>query len=310
MIVAYIGNFLPDHSTESHVRTAWLARGDTVIRIQENNPKDWEKLLERMTEIDLVMWTTTASYAQAVGSRIQAQMLASAKKAGVPTVAFHLDRWHGLDREDSLYTLPFFRCDIVITANGGPDWDSIGINHVWMPPAVSLPETELGEVLPNYISNVAFVGTWRGYHREWEHRAQLIEWLKNSFPRDVRFWPRPGQPSIRGADLRNLYASTKVVVGDSCLSGDATHYWSDRIPETVGRGGFLIHPYVKGLEEHYTIGEHLVTWNVGDWDVLHREITRGLQDQPWARHIALAGRDHVRKHHTYEVRVEQIAKLL
>lgn len=308
MKVAYCGNFVPPHSTENHVRTAWLSQGHTVVRVQEDKPDDWTMLIESMSKIDLVLWTSTTAYAQAIGAKTQVQMLAAAKRKGVPTVAFHLDRWHGLDREPYLYTAPFFRCDLVITADGGPDWKSIGVNHLWLPPAVSLPETELGTFDSAYASAITFVGTWRGYHAEWEHRAFLIDWLKNTYPRDVRFWPRPGQPAIRGEALRNLYASVKVVVGDSCLAGNATHYWSDRIPETLGRGGFLIHPEVEGLTDHFTPGEHLITWKPYDFDRLQAHIGRALADPMWAQEVARRGRAHVREHHTYERRVEQIVE--
>jgi hypothetical protein len=310
MIIGYVGNFGPEHSTENHVRTAWTSAGHTVVRVQENDPTAWDTLIDNMASLDMVLWTTTASFAAAIGPKKQVQMLARAKQLGKPTVAFHLDRWHGLDREPALYTLPYFRCDIVITADGGPDWSSIGINHVWMPPAISLPEAEIGEYKQQWASGAVFVGTWRGYHKEWVHRAELIDWLKVNFPKDIRYWPRPGQPAIRGKDLQDLYASVKVVVGDSCLSGGATNYWSDRIPETLGRGGFLVHPNVKGLEEHFEPGKHLMVWEAGDWDTLHKLITKGLNEPEWARAIALAGRDHVRQHHTYERRIEQIIELL
>jgi hypothetical protein len=310
MIVAYIGNFIPDHSTENHVRTALLSHGHTVVRIQENHPDQWSMLMDKMSEIDLILWTSTRAYSLEIGFKRQVQMLAAAKAAGVPTVAYHLDRWAGLDREPDLYSFPYFRCSLVITADGGPDWASIGINHAWLPPAVSLPETELGTFDATYTSEITFVGTWRGYHREWEHRAFLIDWLKTTYPRSVRFWPRPGQPAVRGKALRDLYASVKIVVGDSCLVGDAHHYWSDRIPETVGRGGFLIHPEVDGLEEHFTPGEHLMTWPAGNFDRLYAEIERARREPEWAHGIAMAGRDHVRAHHTYEARVPQILALV
>jgi len=314
MRVAYIGNFVPEHSTENHVRTAWLSHGHEVVRIQENNPEHWERLISQITDFDLVLWTSTRDFALAIGYKRQVMMLAAAQRAGVRTVGFHLDRWHGLDRETDLFHFPFFRCDTVITADGGAEWEAYGINHRWLPPAVSLPETELGSFSGNLASEITFVGTWRGYHREWEHRAYLIDWLKTTYPRSVRFWPRPGQPAIRGKQLRDLYQSVKIVVGDSCLLGGATHYWSDRIPETVGRGAFLLHPNVEGLSEHFEIGTHLDTWDAGiapeNFDALYAKIEHYRKNPEAAAEIAAAGRAHVIEHHTYEVRVKQIIELL
>lgn len=280
--------------------------------MQEGEQTAWEALLDSINNFDLILWTRTADLAAKVGHRTQRRMLAAAKQAGVPTVGFHLDRWWGLSREATVWEEPFFLCDYVITADGGHDleFESVGVNHVWLPPAVSLAETELGKPTDEYKAQLAFVGSWQaGYHAEWTHRPELVAWLKKNYPQ-TKFWPRPGQPSIRGEDLRNLYASTDILIGDSCLVGGATRYWSDRIPETIGRGGFLIHPHVKGIEEHFTVGEHLWTWEAGDWDALGQEIESALVSPNALADVRQDGRDHVRKHHTYERRVEQILEIV
>lgn len=311
--IAYIGNFEPEHSTENHVRIAWEHHGHTVIRVQEGEQDAWEKLISRIGDVELILWTRTADLAARVGHRTQWRMLAAAERAGVPTVGFHLDRWWGLSREATVWEEPFFRCQYVITADGGhqAEFESVGVNHIWMPPAVSLPETELGESKPQWRSEIAFVGSWRpGYHAEWTHRPQLVDWLRKNYGNRITFWPRANQPGIRGQDLRDLYASTDIVIGDSCLVGDVNNYWSDRIPETVGRGGFLIHPHVDGIEKHYTVGDHLWTWPVGDWDALRQEIESAIASPLAVAEVREAGREHVREHHTYERRVEQILEVV
>lgn len=312
MRIAYIGNFVPEHSTENHVKTAWESHGHEVVRIQEGEQDQWEKLISNMPKIHLVLWTRTADLAAKVGHKTQWRMLAAAEQLGVPTVGFHLDRWWGLSREATVWEEPFFRCQYVITADGGhqAEFKSVGVNHFWLPPAVSLPETELGTATEEYRSQIAFVGSWMpGYHAEWTHRPELIQWLIDNYPQ-IKFWPRANQPGIRGQALRNLYASTDVVIGDSCLVGAPCCYWSDRIPETIGRGGFLIHPYVEGLEEHYDPGKHIVTWDVGDWESLRTAIDWHLESPEDRQRISTGGRDHVRKHHTYEKRVSQILEIV
>lgn len=91
-----------------------------------------------------------------------------------------------------------------------------------------------------------------------------------------------------------------------------THYASDRVPETLGRGGFLIHPAVEGVTDgsHFTDGTHLVTWPLGDWDGLDDKIRYYLEHDTARRRIAAAGREHVLSHHTYSVRVRQLAALV
>ncbi|MEX2253026.1 MAG: glycosyltransferase, partial [Thermoleophilaceae bacterium] len=131
------------------------------------------------------------------------------------------------------------------------------------------------------------------------------------------FWPKGREPiyecagvatnQIRGPLLADLYASIKVVVGDSCLlPGDHGRYWSDRIPETLGRGGFLLHPWVGGIDDHFTDGEHLRLWPAGDWRELQRLIEHYLRNDDERRRIAEAGRLHVLENHTYTVRVRQL----
>lgn len=309
MKVAQIGNFGAEHSTENELRKALGLCDHDVDCLQENEPGVFPRLAQVVGDYDLVLWTRTGWHPP-VPADEQWAMLTAAAAAGVPTVGYHLDRWWGLHREHQVHEEPFFRCSLVVTADGGHDkqFAAAGVNHHWLPPGVSALECEPGTPRPEYQGDVAFVGSWRpGYHTEWTHRPQLVRHLNKW---GCRFWPAKGKPAIRGEALRDLYASTKVLIGDSCLVGDATRYWSDRIPETLGRGGFLIHPYVEGIEEHFTDGKHLRLWPVGDWAELDRLIAYYLTHDDERRDIAAAGRAHVLEHHTYTVRMGQVAALL
>jgi hypothetical protein len=95
----------------------------------------------------------------------------------------------------------------------------------------------------------------------------------------------------------------KVLVGDSCLAGSPARYWSDRIPETLGRGGFLIHPEVQGLE-----GQHpsLVTYPLGDFAVLRDKIDDALDDAEFRMVTAALARQGVLDRHLYEHRLERL----
>lgn len=320
MRVAYVGNFEPEHSTENEMRRALEAEGHEVMRLQENTGETWSHLT-RMTPLhDVLLWTRTGWDWQAcVGVpredvlRWQATTLERMRTLGIPTVGYHLDRWWGLDREGQVRDEPFFHCDLVCTADGGHDelWEAEGVRHRWFPPAVSHLECIGGTRRPQFVSDIAFVGSWRpGYHKEWKHRPQLVRFLQTMYRRRVQFWPAKGKPAVRGEALRDLYVSTKVNVGDSCLVGGASRYWSDRIPETLGRGGFLLHPYVEGIEEHFTDGKHLRLWPVGDFAELGRLIDYYLAHDDERRAIAEEGRRHVLEHHTYRVRMQQLFELL
>lgn len=311
MLVSYLGNFSVPYSTESHVALALETNGHQVRRLQEGTIRATE-VPAAVAGSDLFLWTQTYGLALSGGSdEERAWMLDALREQSVPTVGYHLDRWWGLRREEQVRHDPFFRVDLLCTADGGhaEDWASEGISHRWFPPGVSATECDPGQFRAELASDVAFVGSWQGsYHPEWGHRSALVEWLRNRYQHRVRFWPQPDQPAVRGPRLRDLYASVKVLVGDSCLVGGSNNYWSDRIPETLGRGGFLLHPRVDGLEEHFKDGEHLRLWTLGDWDELDCLLECSLGDDATRYRIAQEGRAHVLAHHTYEVRMRQLVE--
>jgi hypothetical protein len=94
-----------------------------------------------------------------------------------------------------------------------------------------------------------------------------------------------------------------------------TRYTSDRMPETVGRGGLLIHPAVEGVTFDrgglnvglpYTPGEHLLTWDLGVWQGLEQQIEWALSHPDENEEIREAGMAHVAEHHTYTARMRSI----
>lgn len=304
MKVAYLGNFGAPHSTENHVARAFKAKGHEVFLFQEESWAKWDELIEHSADFDFLLWTRTAGLAAQIPKLKQANLLFNARANRVPVIGYHLDRWWGLPREVDVLDDPFFRVDLLITADGGHNkwWRAARVNHLWLSPAVSDYETRLvGRKRPEYKKPVAFVGSWREYHPEWPYRRELVEWLRKTYKDNLLLV----EGGVRGQDLVDLYTSVGVVVGDSCLAGGARRYWSDRIPETLGRGGVLVHPDVEGLSEHYTT-KHLTTYTLGDFTDLSNKIEHliGAPGEHAAKSIA--GKAHVQKRHTYEVRVDQI----
>ena len=316
--VAYLGNFGATHSTENHVARAFTANGHTVYPLQEDKVESWEILRD---------WCRTGNWPGAHGqptfvlrtrtwerpdfkAHETMRMLAD---SGVPTIGFHLDRWWGLPREQEVATQAFFKCGLVITADGGhaQNWVDAGVNHMWLPPGVSRAEclrTPMWRAEHDGLEDkVVFVGSWQGYHPEWPWRMQLIAWLEFTYGDRFVAFPKPNQPAVRGQALADLYGTGAVFVGDSCLVGAPSNYWSDRIPETLGRGGMLVHPWVDGLETHFG-PEHLATFPIPDFDALKLTIDHYLNNAEDRIAMADAGQKHVLANHTYEVRVDQIIK--
>lgn len=316
MRAAYIGNVGENsapHSTENHVARALRTIGVDVVPVHEQR-FTWTEA-EIPGDVDFVVWTHTHGFAPPKTHHRQTRFLDAMRRQGVPVVSYHLDRWWDLHRQYQLNDEPFFRTDLVCTADGGNQdrWAALGVNHVWFPPGVSEAECSPGTRRAAMASEIAFVGSWQGgYHPEHRHRSELVKWLKETYGDRCRFWPLPGEHAVRGEMLRDLYASVKVLVGDSCFAGSqhATNYWSDRLPETLGRGGFLLHPETPGLEAHFTPGEHLLTWPAGDWDTLANVVDASLIDDDMRHQVATAGRLHVLEHHTYERRMTHLLSLM
>jgi glycosyltransferase involved in cell wall biosynthesis len=314
--VFQIGNFNPPHSTENELRVALEVNGVEVVRAQEHE-FDWAP--DAANGCDFVMWTHTFYMTTAEQYPAITKFQAAQRKAKRPMVGYHLDRWMGLDREIQLTFDPYFRNSLLISADGGHEdaWPEYGINHVWMPPAVSHVGVDLDVDRPHSrlrLKKVGFVGSWHGYHPEWAWREKLVLWLRRTYQSRLALYPVYGR-GLRGKDLNTVYQQVPVIVGDSCLAptrdgAPMHHYWSDRIPETIGRGGFLLHPYVAGLDEYFTDGEHLVCYEAGDFEALAGLIEHYYTHPDERDRIVKAGREHVRANHTYRHRMAAVLDLV
>lgn len=306
--IAYIGNFTARHCTEVHVSAALEELGCSVVRLQEND-MTWREIEAAGAAADMLLYTRTWGLPEpekviAAFRRIEAK--------GTVTASFHLDLYLGLEREATLEGDPFWSTGLVLTPDGAPSSEATfaarGINHVWSPPAVHRPECIPGTFRPAMAHDVTFVGSYPYPHAEWPYRNQLVEWCSGEYGDRFRRYGG-GSTVIRNEPLNDLYASAKVVVGDSCNPPGPDgpwhpRYWSDRITETVGRGGFLVFPRIDGLEEvGFIDGEHLRLYDFGDLDGLRTLINHYVGNPGEARRIAAAGQAFVRENHTYRNRM-------
>jgi hypothetical protein len=305
--ICYRGNMQPEvvpparpWSTEWQVANTLEAMGHEVLRLQEN-AVGWEVVVDVASRCDLFLWTTT-------WNRDPEGAFAALKELRarcVPTAGLHLDLYFGTGRESQVHEHPFFRCEHVFTADGGHDAEfaAAGVNHHWSPPAIYAPDVETGTPDGMYACDVAFVGSYPYPHPEHaQERARLIRFCQSEWGGRFRLW----RGGVRGRALADLYSTAKVVIGDSCLAGKVPRYWSDRIPETLGRAGFLLHPWVEGIDEHYTDGEHLRLFEAGDFGQVRGIVRHYLADEQERRTIARAGQAHVREHHTYDHRLRAL----
>lgn len=311
-IVLQLGNFASPGSTENDLLDALKRLGIDVVTVQE---KEWVRRQIVLPDIqpDLILWTRTRWDDQDTPGDVADQL----DRFTCPIVSVHLDRWSGLRRMANIYNDPYWRkMTRFYTADPQIEhWQRLGVDAVLTPPAVSErwltdpdPVSRYGEV------DIAFVGNWQkpkwngkdweGYHVEHQHRWGMLDNLTQRYGQRFNVFPAPGQSRIIGQELAELYVSIPIIIGDSCLVGlDAYH--SDRVPEVIGRGGFLMHPWTD-WNGWYEPGHHLICWRLYDWDDMTTRIDHWLDNPEGRQVIAAQGALHVREHHTYRQRVKRI----
>ncbi len=312
MRIAFLGNFNVSFSSETHHKKSLEALGHEVIPLQEAQATS-EYIMQEALRSDVFVWVHTHGW-DTPGERSMASVLHILRDQGIPTLTYHLDLWFGLQRQNDLdkddiykHIGHFFTVDKKMA-----DWfdQNTEVKGHYLPAGVFHEECFIDE---NIVKNndVIFVGS-RGYHPEWPYRPQLVDWLQNTYGSRFMHFGGDGLRIVRGHDLIGLYNSTKVSVGDSlCINFDYPYYWSDRVYETMGRGGFIIMPYIKGLEDEFSItGDKpdLVVYDFGDFDDLKKKIDYYINHDDEREEIRKRGHQKVRDNYTYKSRWQTILK--
>lgn len=311
--LAYIGNHEPAFSTESFVARGFEENGWTVERIQQS---DADASMDRIGTAELVLYTR--SHNQSALGPHWTSLWRGLEAHGAVTASLHLDRFWDLEREHLITgpdTDPLFTTQWVWTADGGEHpWEKYGINHRWLIPAADRLEltTMPGRDRPRMRHDVAFTGSCDTYHAAYPQRRELIEFLRARYgPRFAHYGHGGGQQVVRQQQLNDLYASAKVIVGDSCFANGRPdgvtndHYWSDRIPEVMGRGGVLIHAHVPGLIATMGTTGYIVH-DPGNWNDLGDLIDEFVADVEHAAWVRERARDAVLAKHTWTHRVREL----
>lgn len=250
---------------------------------------------------DLFIWARTHGHDPKGDAEA---MLRRVEDAGTTTVGLHLDLYWTLPgREARVGNQPWWSCQHVFTADGGPDsakkFAERGVNHHWCPPPIGARWLGRAEPSPMHAANVVFVGGHvPSIHGQ--HRKQLIDWARRRYGHGFRWVGRAGN-TIVGAELSALYSSVRVAVGDSA---PAPYYWSDRVPRTLGRGGLLAYPNTEGLDEQGLTAETMLRFDRFDFDHLGEQIDALTEAQ--RRELTDNALTVVSERHTWPVRLREI----
>lgn len=305
MNIVYIGNFGVPFSTENHRAWSFNKIGYNVLAVQENQV-DVKQIRDLIKKNDVCM----VVYSHTHGWEIKGlkKLFTNLKKQGIPTVSVHLDRWAWLERESDVGQEATWFTEYLFMADGSPEavelYEKHNLNWYYLKPGVVEKEAYMSAPDPvRFPHDIIFVGS-KGYHKEYPFRAQLVEWLHKTYGDRFGHYGGDGLGVLRGHDLNQLYASAKVVVGDSCF-GNRPRYWSDRVTETIGRGGLLLHPKIKDLPHGI-----MANYKAGDLDSLQKQIEIWLKYHQDREKLRRAGFEHVRKHETYTNRAKEIVKVV
>jgi len=305
--IAFLGNFQVPFTSESHYAKTFENLGHEVIRLQEPMVTT-DEILQTAQNADMFFWVHTHGW-ELQGYRTMREVLRELREMNIPSVAYHLDLYMGLRRWNEYEDSDYFKVEHFFTVDSlMADWlnKNTDTKGHYLPAGVFEPECYVGDFDEQFNFDVVFVGS-KQYHPEWQYRPQLVQWLEDTYGSNFGHFGNDGIKIVRGDELNRLYASAKVVVGDTlCVGFDYPDYWSDRIYETTGRGGFVIHPEIKGLEKEFVIGEEIVTYKYNDFDDLKKKIDFYLSHANRRTEIQQAGHDRTRTEHTYNNRLQTI----
>lgn len=309
MRIAYLGNFQPEFSTENDVRKAFEALGHEVIQLQENTYNG----IPGVADIDLLLITGTWDNLTTMENLVNRMHEFAA--AGTPAATIHLDTFWGKSRAGRKWWLhPMFHTAYIFTADGDyqKEWKLFGKNHIWLPPAVRDDAVHKGKSRSEYECDLAFVGSnGQGYHEDvWGYRKQLVDFLRDYAAKHGLVWKNPGgdHPKIsRSEDMNDFYASARVTVGDSlCLKKEQSHYWSDRVPEALGRGGFLIMPKIDVMYQDPEYYGNIPMYDWGNFGQLEKLIGDFMYNHQGRQSIIDYNIERIVKNHTYKNRAQTI----
>lgn len=295
MKIVYIEKFTLAHHEQGKVK-AFQRLGHEVIPIEESTLVNIDQVLRYKP--DLVLFTKLK-----IDEGIRTYFCEKMRREGIKTACWMPDLYFGMPRECKVKARDeMFKADYVFSPDGGNQdkFKEYKVNHILLRQSIDPESCYLGKVKD--YKELAFVGTWNPL---FQYRNEMIKFMRRTYPETFTFYGRNNENDIRGDRLNDLYNSAKVIIGDSVYS---PRYWSNRIYETIGRAGFIIHPMTEGLDEEFIPYKHFIPYYYGDWDGLKEKIDYYLKHDEERDKIRFAGFEHCKKYHTLNNRCADFIK--
>lgn len=289
MQIAYIGKFDRIYD-EEYIARSFEMIGCEVIRIPSHyQPRAVVQILEK-EKVDFLLYGKLSYSVDTI------PFLNKIKEINVKTVCWLFDLYIGYPREHQLKTNPIFKSDYVASTDGGHDdrFKELGVNHTCIRQGIFKDECILYP-FKKAEYDIVFVGSDNG---AFPQRKEFMISLDAFY--NFKWFGKRDTHEIRSLELNELYSKSKIVVGDSFYS---PHYWSNRVVETLGRGGFLIHQDVEGLKEAYP---HIVTYERGNFRDLRSKIDYYLAHEDERREIIKKNFEWVRNNYTMDRKCNEL----
>lgn len=293
MKIMYFGKFQTSYSTEKYVTKSLKQIGHDVLTVPIFKYSKYEVLIQMIEQNkpDVLLFTKTelpCFY----------YLIRWAKSEGIKTVTWNWDVYRTLRN-----TIPVHFCvsDHYIHTDGSNQayWKHRcdGKVHV-LRQGIFLPEAIMIDNPDERKIPLAFYGSIDSYQK----RFELIIKLSQVFELHVK-------NQVRNHRLNMEFSNTKLILGDSY---PLPNYWSNRVYETLGRGGLLLHPKTEGLDKEFIPGEHFIEYERNNLPELIELIKYWLDPKRKEERdrIRKAGYEYCVQNHTYNHRVSELIKII
>lgn len=313
MRIVIYGNFTVDYCSEVHYKKTLEDLGHEVIALQETEITT-DELLRKSLYADIMVWIHSHGFINN-GDISMLDVLDELKRNSVPTIAYHLDLYMGLERWKEYQNSPYMQVEhFFATDKLMADWFNANtkVKGHFLPAGVYDKECYIHpDYDDNFDHDVIFVGS-KGYHPEYPYRPILIDFLRAMYGNRFLHVGGDGDTgTVRGDDLNRIYAKSKVAVGDTLnIDFSYPYYSSDRLFESTGRGGFTVYPKIKGLDKYYKDKSEIAFYKHGDLIDLKNKIDYYLDNNKEREMIRFNGHNRAKQDHTYINRWQYILEAI
>ena len=314
--IAFIGGFKKLYDEEGKAKT-FEKLGCEVLRIQEEEmvAEDVKRIFEWGPD-----YVLGAKFN--IPQVILDDLFKVAKEKGVKTISWHPDLYCYptalcMENRLAISTLKWgcWGADYTFSPDGSEYsrriFDRVGVNHHLLRQAPYDETVGVGEDLdldfPDVVPILFVGGLYQNYDN---YRSVLLEVLSKKYGDDKFFWVGKDNPDqVREEQLSALFKRTKVVIGD-CINHPS--YWSNRLYETLGRGGFMIHPYTPEIENEFVEDEECVYYDRWNFEQLCSLIDYYVDEANEGKRqsIIKKGMERVKNDHTLLNRCKELLEVV